>query len=71
MYEKYVKLRDKNNLTDYAVAVGSGVTKSTFTDWKNGRSEPKLDKLVKIAEFLGVTLDYFLESSVQNKKGSE
>ncbi|WMC91217.1 helix-turn-helix domain-containing protein [Kineothrix sp. MB12-C1] len=72
MYEKYVKLRDERGFTDYGVAIGSDVTKSTFTDWKNGRSEPKLDKLIKIANFLGVTIDYFLETTAeQNKKGGE
>lgn len=41
---------------------GAGrVTKSTFTDWKNGRSEPKLEKLKKIADYFGVSIEYFLE----------
>lgn len=63
MYKKYAKLRDKKSLTDYSVAVGAGVTKSTFTDWKNGRSEPKIDKLIKIANFLGVPVTYFLDDT--------
>lgn len=60
MYEKYVKLRDSKGLTDYKVSLDTGITKSTFTDWKNGRSEPKLEKLAKIAEYFGVTVDYFI-----------
>ena len=60
MYEKYVKLRDSKGLTDYKVSLDTGITKSTFTDWKNGRSEPKLEKLAKIAESFGVTVDYFI-----------
>lgn len=60
MYEKYVKLRDSKGLTDYKVSLDTGITKSTFTDWKTGRSEPKLEKLAKIAEYFGVTVDYFI-----------
>ena len=45
MYEKYVELRDKKGVTDYRVSVDTGITKSTFADWKSGRSKPKMDKL--------------------------
>lgn len=61
MYEKYIKLRNEKGVTDYRVSVETGITKSTFTDWKNGRSEPKLDKLKKIAEYFGVEVGYFAE----------
>lgn len=60
MYEKYIKIRDKKGVTDYQVAKDTGITKSTFTDWKNGRSKPKLDKLKKISDYFGVSLEYFL-----------
>ena len=60
MYEKYVKLRDEKGVTDYKVAVGTGIAKSTFSDWKSGRSEPKLEKLKKIADYFGVDIGYFV-----------
>ncbi len=61
MYAKYVTLRDEKGVTDYRVAQDTGITKSTFTDWKNGRSEPKIDKLKKLADYFGVSIDCFLE----------
>ena len=61
MYNKYVQLRDSKGLTDYKVSLDTGITKSTFTDWKNGRSEPKIEKLAKIAEYFEVTVDYFVK----------
>lgn len=61
MYEKYVKLRDERDLTDYRVSVETGITKSTFTDWKTGRSKPKLEKLVVLANYFKVEVTYFLE----------
>ena len=42
MYEIYCKLRDSNGMKDSDVAKATGITKSTFSDWKNGRSKTKL-----------------------------
>ena len=58
MYEIYCKLRDKRGLKDADVVKATGITKSTFSDWKSGRSKPKQDKLQKIADFFEVSLDY-------------
>lgn len=61
MYEKYVTLRDKRGITDYRVSLDTGITKSTFTDWKSGRSKPKIDKLKILADYFDVSIEYFLE----------
>lgn len=61
MYEKYVMLRDKKGVTDYRVSVDTGITKSTFSEWKSGRSQPKVDKLKILADYFGVSIEYFLE----------
>lgn len=61
MYERYVELRDKKGVTDYRVSEDTGISRSTFTDWKNGRSQPKIDKLKILADYFGVSIEYFLE----------
>lgn len=61
MYKKYAILRDEKGVTDYRVAMATRITKSTFTDWKNGRSKPKLDKLLAIARYFGVSVEYFAD----------
>ena len=63
-YELYASLRDERKLTDYRVATETGVTKSTFSDWKSGRSTPKIDKIKKIADYFGVPLEYFYSDKV-------
>ena len=60
MYKRYAQLRDAKGLTDYAVAKETGIATATLSCWKNGVYEPKTDKLVVLARFFGVTLDYFL-----------
>jgi len=59
LYEKYVELRDAKGLSDYAVAAATGINASTFSDWKSGRSKPKLEKLLKLAAFFGVSVEVF------------
>ena len=61
MYGRYVALREKKGVTDYRVAVETGITKSTFSDWKNGRSAPKIEKLALLAKYFDVPIEYFLE----------
>lgn len=60
MYERYVRLRNKRKVTDYRVVAETGISRSTFTDWKTGRSKPKLDKLLKIVNYFGVSIEYFI-----------
>ena len=58
VYSKYVKLRNDKGITDYRVAIDTGIRRSTFSDWKSGRSKPKTDKLKILADYFGVSIDY-------------
>lgn len=60
MYSVFEKLLKEKGITAYKVSKETGVGRSTFTDWKNGRSEPKTEKLGKIADYLGVSVDYLM-----------
>ena len=60
MYKRYVELRDKKRITDYKVSKDTGIPKSTFSEWKSGRSKPKADKLKILADYFGVDIGYFL-----------
>lgn len=70
MYKKYVQLRDSLGVTDYRVASDTGIPKSTFSDWKSGRSVPKIDKLQKIATYFGVGIEALLEDEEKPVSGS-
>lgn len=62
MYENYCKIRDLKRLKDSDVSKGANVSKSTFSDWKSGRSLPGRDKVLKIAKFLEVSVEELLGS---------
>ena len=61
MYKNYVELRDTKGITDYQVSKDTGIPKSTFSDWKSGRSKPKVEKLKILADYFCVDVGYFLE----------
>ena len=60
MYAVYSEIRDKKGLKDSDVAKGTGVSKQILSNWKIKGWTPKVDKLQKIADFLGVSIDYLL-----------
>ena len=61
MYEKFNQLVKARGITTYRVAKDIGRAPTVFSDWKSGKSQPKVDKLKKIADYFGVTIEYFLE----------
>ncbi len=66
MYSKFVELLQKYNTTPYQVSKATGISQSSLSDWKTGRAKPKADKLLILAEYFGVTVDYFLKGD-ENK----
>jgi len=61
MYNKFVTLLKKTEKTSYQVSKDTGISSATLSDWKLGKSEPKIDKLKILAEYFGVTINYFLD----------
>lgn len=58
MYDVLQKLLDERGITATDVARETGISRSSMTDWKKGRSTPKYEKRKKIADMFGVTVDY-------------
>lgn len=66
MYEIFVELLQKKGVSANQVCKATGIAPATVSDWKNGKSCPKQDKLKKIADYFEVSLDYLMtgEASV-------
>lgn len=60
MYEIFEKLLKEHGVTAYRVAKETGVTTATLTSWKQGKYTPKREKLQKIADYFGVSLEYLM-----------
>lgn len=65
MYEKFAKLLEDRDLTAYRVSKDTGIATSTLTEWKNGTYTPKVDKLMVLANYFGVSVEYFLKDEVK------
>jgi len=61
MYERFAELLRKSGKTAYRVAQDTGISAVVFSEWKRGKSNPKVDKIKKLADYFGVTIEYFLE----------
>jgi len=60
-YKKFAELLERYQVTPYQVSQSSKVSQSTLSDWKTGRSRPKIENLQKIARYFKVSIEYFLE----------
>jgi len=58
-YSRLESLLSERGISMYKLSKDTGVPASTFSDWKSGRSVPKLEKLSKIAKYFDVGVGYF------------
>lgn len=58
--DKIITLLEENNRTQKELTDFLGLDKSTFSAWKNGKSQSYNKYLSKIAEFFNVSTDYLL-----------
>lgn len=66
MWDRFEGLMKAKRLRIADVARETGISYSTFTDWKAGRYHPKADKIQKLADFFNVSYEYIIGKS--NKK---
>lgn len=60
MYEIFAKLLEEKGLKAADVTRATGIKSPVFSEWKKGKSRPNGDKMLKIANFLGVSVEYLM-----------
>lgn len=68
MYKIFVTLLENRKITAYKVAKETGLSPSLFSDWKSGRSKPKFDKLLILAKYFEVPVEYFADDAEKENK---
>ena len=68
MYKKIAALMQQRGITAYRLSKDTGIPQSVLSDWKTGRSKPKFDKLMILAKYFGVPVEYFAED--EEEKGA-
>ena len=57
---KLKELRKQNNLTQTEVANKLFLTQNGYSSYENGRTEPNIETLCKLADLYNVSLDYLV-----------
>lgn len=68
MYSNFEKILKQKKLSSYKVAKEAGVTQTSLSNWKNGKSVPSTTTLQKIADYLGVTVDCLMNGEETDNK---
>lgn len=55
--EKILHLRTQQGLSQLELAERLGVSRQSVSKWETGQSVPDLDKLIKLADLFGITVD--------------
>lgn len=58
-YGRFAELLRAKGISSYKVSQDTGIAQTTLSSWKNGAYDLKADKLLKLADYFGVDLNYF------------
>lgn len=70
MYEIFAKLLEEKGLKAADVTRATGIKSPVFSEWKKGKSKPNTEKMIKIANFLGVSVE-FLTTGKERESGEK
>ena len=70
MYEVFEQLLQKHGVSPYKVSKDTGVTQTSLSNWKTGKSTPTTKTLHRLADYFGVTLDYLMTGKEEPKEKS-
>lgn len=62
-YDRIFEIMKEKDLTAYRVSKDTGISQASLADWRKGRSKPKIDKLQKLSEYFGVSIQYLTGES--------
>lgn len=66
--DRLKQLRVQNNITQKGLAGILNVSQNAVYNWENGKCEPSIEMLKKIANYFNVSLDYLMGESIHTPK---
>lgn len=60
------KLRNRLNLTQEQVSKDLNMNRATYAHYETGRREPDIETLILLSKYYNVTIDYLLETNINN-----
>lgn len=59
--ENLKKIRNERNITQVRLSIAAEVSQETISAYESGKALPSADTLIKIADFLDVSIDFLLD----------
>ncbi len=57
------ELMNENDVNRSIISKETGIPETTFSGWYNAQTTPSLDKLIKLADYFEVSIDYLVGRS--------
>lgn len=64
--ERMFKLAEERHISMRKLSSLIGISENTLCFWRNGKRSPRMDMIVKIADFFEVPVDYFFLNISEN-----
>lgn len=58
--KRFAQILNTHGITKYSVKKGADINDERIYSWLNGKSKPSLTNLVRVADFLGFSVDYLV-----------
>ena len=68
---KLTEYRTQKGLTQEELGKILGVSNKAVSKWENGSAMPRLDMMIKITEYFGVSIDEFIDNTVKSASEKE
>lgn len=68
---KLFELMAERRLRAKDICDATGITQGSITDWKSGRSVPSSDKLIVLANYLDVPVEYIMGTDVPEQNAMD
>ena len=65
--DKIIRLRKKNGWSQEELAEKMNVSRQAVSKWEGAQTIPDLEKILKLGELFGVTIDYLLKDEIENE----
>lgn len=68
--DKLIQLRKRNGWSQEELAERMNVTRQSVSKWESTQSVPDIEKIIKLSELFGVSIDYLLKDSIDDSEYS-
>lgn len=66
--DKLMQLRKKSGWSQEELAEQMGITRQSVSKWESAQSIPDLEKIIRLSELFGVSLDYLLKDELEEEE---